>query len=199
MANFIKQRSFHSRMFKEHLLLHKEIQWLSWGKVLNSVSDLKQQKARLCWILGRRRTAAETSQRGTYSSVPVKYEEMVLTSRDEILGLKRKMRFWKTSCYKKKSWLLSSAAWVWLKRVSASLKSDWKPTGEAAEQNWTDFPSFSTQMYHWWTFFLNLLIVRIWLEKKGRRAAVLYFQDEFYWSAPDKFWISVKKRISHYS
>lgn len=29
MTNFIKRRSLHSRMFKEHFLLHKEIQWLS--------------------------------------------------------------------------------------------------------------------------------------------------------------------------
>lgn len=27
----------------------------------------------------------------------------------------------------------------------------WKPPGEAAEQNWTDCPSLSTQVYHWWT------------------------------------------------
>lgn len=89
------------------------------------------------------------------------------------------MRFWKTSRYKKKSWIVSSAAWAWVKKDTRSLKSYWKAPGEAAEQNWADFPSLSTQVYPWWALFLNLLIVRMWLEKKGRRAAVLYIQDEF--------------------
>lgn len=156
MVSFIKQRSFHSRMFKEPLLPHKEIQWLSRGKVLNRVSELKgvlwkQQKARFCWLLWEEEWL-QTSQRGTDSSVSVRYEEMFLTSRDKILGFKRKMHFRKTSCYKKKSWIVSSAAWAWIKKGISSLKSYWKPAGEAAEQNWTGFPSFSTQMYHWWTF-----------------------------------------------
>jgi hypothetical protein len=51
MVNFIKQRPFHSRMFKklcenlgkQHInpLLHTEIQWLSRGRVLNRVFELK--------------------------------------------------------------------------------------------------------------------------------------------------------------
>lgn len=203
MASFIKKRSFHSRMFKEPLLLHKAIQWLSRGKVLNRVSELKgvlwkQQKARFCWILWRWRMAAETSQCGTDSSVSVRYEEMFLTSRDKILGFKRKMHFWKT-CYKKKSWIVPSAAWAGVKKgISKSqvlLETNWRSC--RTKLNRFSFP-FNTNV-SLVNFFLTLLIVRILLEKKGRRPAVLYYQDEFYWSTPHKFWISVKKRISCYS
>lgn len=41
MVNFIEQRSFHSGILKEYLPLHKEIQWLSRGKVLSRVFELK--------------------------------------------------------------------------------------------------------------------------------------------------------------
>jgi hypothetical protein len=51
MVNFIKQRPIHARMFKklcenldkQHInhLLHTEIRWLSTGRVLNRVSELK--------------------------------------------------------------------------------------------------------------------------------------------------------------
>lgn len=89
MVNFIKQRSFHSRMFKGRLLLHKVIQWLSRGKVLNRVFELKgvllrQNKTRFCWMLWRWRMAAETSQCSTYSSVPVRYEENVFDVKEQV-------------------------------------------------------------------------------------------------------------------
>jgi hypothetical protein len=51
MVNFIKQRPIHSRMFKKlcenldtqhvHLLLHTEIRWLSRGRVISRVFELK--------------------------------------------------------------------------------------------------------------------------------------------------------------
>jgi hypothetical protein len=53
MVNFIKQRPVHYRMFKKlcekqdkqhiNLLLHTEIWWLSRGRVLNRVSELKSE------------------------------------------------------------------------------------------------------------------------------------------------------------
>lgn len=80
IINFIKQRSFHSRMSKEYLLLHKEIQWLSRGKVPSRALSWKgsfKSRLHLCWILWGWRMAAETSPCGTYSSVPVRYGENV--------------------------------------------------------------------------------------------------------------------------
>jgi hypothetical protein len=57
MVNFHKQRPVHSRMFKKlcenldkdhiNLLLHTEIWWLSRGGVLNRVSELKGEFARV--------------------------------------------------------------------------------------------------------------------------------------------------------
>lgn len=48
---------------------------------------------------------------------------MVLTSRDKIFGFKRKMPFWKTLCYKKETWNVSTAAGAPVKKIPASLKS----------------------------------------------------------------------------
>lgn len=81
-----------------------------------------------------------------------------------------------------------------------------EPPGEAAEQNGTDFPSISTQLYNWardpfcWIFWLWKYDLRKKKKRRRRgRAVVLHIQDEFYWSSPDKLWISVKKRICCYS
>lgn len=62
---------------------------------------------------------------------------------------------------------------------------------------WFSFP-FKNKCYQWaGTIFLNLLIVRIWLEKKGSSCSLIHSR----WVlliCPDKFWISEKKRISCY-
>lgn len=54
-------------------------------------------------------------------------KKMSLTSRDKILGFKRKMNFWKTSCYKKNLEMLPLLLGLDWRRISTSLKSYWKP------------------------------------------------------------------------
>lgn len=53
-------------------------------------------------------------------------KKMSLTSRDKILGFKRKMSFWKTSCYKKNLEMLPLLLGLDWRRISTSLKSYWK-------------------------------------------------------------------------
>lgn len=86
------------------------------------------------------------------------------------------MSFWKTSCYKRKPWNVSTAAWGLTVKKGAikpqvSLESTWR----SCTQNWTDSPSISIQVHNWagdpfrWIFFL-------WkydLKKKGGESCSL--------------------------
>ena len=55
------------------------------------------------------------------------------------------MPFWKTLCYKKETWNVSTAAGAPVKKIPASLKSHEKPPGEAAEHTELRFVPFQNK------------------------------------------------------
>lgn len=82
---------------------------------------------------------------------------------------------------KKRFCNVSTAARAWIKKTSASLKPCWKPSGEAAEQNWTDSFPFETRVINGqerllWIFRLT---VRSWLAKNGRCCSLTHSKMSF--------------------
>ena len=121
MVNFIKQRPLKSRMFarlcenmqKDHvtLLLHTEARWLSRGKVLTRVFELRQElllffkdnnKASFCeclestnWQMKLAYLADIYQHLNNLNTSMQGAKENILTSTDKLLAFKNKLTVWK--------------------------------------------------------------------------------------------------------
>lgn len=124
---------------------------------------------------------------------------MVLTSRDKVFGFKRKMHFWKTLCYKKENEmfpLLLELQWRRYQQVSSLIRNH---LGKLLNTlNLFSFPQnkfINEQVLFSWIIWLQ----ETDLEKKKRRSCSPIHSRWVLLICPEKFWISVKNRISCYS
>ena len=176
MVNFIKQRPVHSRMFKrlcenldkEHinLLLHTEIRWLSRGRVLNRVFELKdalqeyfqennKQDFAMCfedekWLQGLAYLADIFHHMNQLNKSLQGPRENVLTSSDKILAFKRKLNLWKNHVAKGNlemfQLLLELKSEEGCQQISGLIETHLEDLWIRIEHY---FPSLSTQVYDW--------------------------------------------------
>ncbi|XP_072909831.1 zinc finger BED domain-containing protein 5-like isoform X6 [Hemitrygon akajei] len=226
MVTFIKQRPVHSRMFKklcEHLdkehtnlLLHTEIQWLSRGRVLNRLFELKGELQEYFQENGRPYFAEcfkdeEWLQKLAYLADIFHHMnelnkslqgpgENVLTSSDKILGFKKKLNLWKNHVAKGNlemfPLLLGLESVEGYQKVSSLIEHHLE---ELQKKIGHYFSSLSTEVYDWMRDpfcesaaqpeNLTLREEEELCELQSNRALKMRFTN----LPLDKFWISVKE------
>ncbi|XP_068115889.1 zinc finger BED domain-containing protein 5-like [Hyperolius riggenbachi] len=226
MVNFIKQRPLHSRMFKklcedmdkEHvnLLLHTEIRWLSRGRVLNRVFELKSELQEYFQQISNAHFSGcfedgEWLQKLAYLADIFQHlnhlnkslqgpRENILTSSDKILGFQRKLSLWKNhvangnlKMFPLLSGLESEEGYH---QVSNLIEKHLEDLQNKMEHY---FPSLSTQQYDWvrdpfseecaHPVNFSLREEEEFCELRCDRTLKLRFTE----LPLDKFWISIKE------
>ena len=176
MVNFIKQRPLQSRMFaklcenmqKEHktLLLHTEVRWLSRGKVLSRVFELRDQlliffkdtnKDEFCsyledetWVLKLAYLVDIYQHLNTLNTSMQGPKENVLTSTDKLLAFKNKLNVWKKHLSRGNMemfpLLLQLQSGADYEEVIPLITSHLESLSEKIDKY---FPSFSLEIYDW--------------------------------------------------
>lgn len=176
MVNFIKQRPLKSRMFarlcenmqKDHvtLLLHTEARWLSRGKVLTRVFELRQElllffkdnnKASFCeclestnWQMKLAYLADIYQHLNTLNSSMQGPKENILTSTDKLLAFKNKLTVWKKHLSRGNvemfPLLLQVQTQTDYQKVIPLITSHLRSLAEKLDKY---FPSLSSDMYDW--------------------------------------------------
>ena len=176
MVNFIKQRPVHSRMFRrlcenldtEHinLLQHTEIRWLSRGRVLDRMFELKdelhkylqetnQQDFAKCfedehWLQKLSYLADIFYHMNQLNKSLQGPRENILTSSDKILAFKKRLDLWKSHVaqgnFDMFPRFLKSKSGDGCKKTSCLIESHLEELYIRIENY---FPSLSTQAYDW--------------------------------------------------
>ena len=227
MVNFIKQRPLKSRMFarlcenmqKDHvtLLLHTEARWLSRGKVLSRVFELRQElllffkennKASFCeclestnWQMKLAYLADIYQHLNNLNTSMQGAKENILTSTDKLLAFKNKLSVWKKHLSRG-----NVEMFPLLLQVQTQTKYEYviplitSHLGSLSEKLHKYFPSLSSDMYDWvrnpFTEFspstenlLSLQEEEELSELQCDRTLKMKFNEVLL----DKFWISAKR------
>ena len=227
MVNFIKQRPLMSGMFarlcenmqKDHvtLLPHTEARWLSRGKVLSRVFELRQElllffkennKASFCeclestnWQMKLAYLADIYQHLNNLNTSMQGAKENILTSTDKLLAFKNKLSVWKKHLSKG-----NVEMFPLLLQVQTQTKYEYviplitSHLGSLSEKLHKYFPSLSSDMYDWvrnpFTEFspstenlLSLQEEEALSELQCDRTLKMKFNEVLL----DKFWISAKR------
>ena len=226
MVNFIKQRPLKSRMFarlcenmqKDHvtLLLHTEARWLSRGKVLSRVFELRQEqllffkennKASFCeclestnWQMKLAYLADIYQHLNNLNTSMQGAKDNILTSTDKLLAFKNKLSVWKKHLSRG-----NVEMFPLLLQVQTQTKYEYviplitSHLGSLSEKLHKYFPSLSSDMYDWvrnpFTEFSpsteNLLSLQE--EELSELQCDRTLKTKFNEVLLDKFWISAKR------
>ena len=227
MVNFIKQRPLKSRMFarlcenmqKDHVtfLLHTEARWLSRGKVLLRVFELRQElllffkennKASFCeclestnWQMKLAYLADIYQHLNNLNTSMQGAKDNILTSTDKLLAFKNKLSVWKKHLSRG-----NVEMFPLLLQVQTQTKYEYviplitSHLGSLSEKLHKYFPSLSSDMYDWvrnsFTEFspstenlLSLQEEEELSELQCDRTLKMKFNEVLL----DKFWISAKR------
>ena len=172
MVNFIKSRSLKTRLFKklcetmeskhECLILYTEIRWLSRGKVLDRVYELRKElyiffesedKPEFCELIGNDLWCAQLAylselfkQLNAVNTSLQGRNENILTATDKILALKKKIGIWKISTSKESLEMFPSIQKNHAKRLQLLLID--RLTILEKNINYY-FPSLEIEQYDW--------------------------------------------------
>ena len=124
---------------------------------------------------------------------------MVLTSRDKVFGFKRKMHFWKTLCYKKENLKCFHCCWSSSEEDTSKSQVSSETTWGNCGTHWTYFLSLKTSLSMSRLSFPESSDCKKLTWKKKKRSCSPIHSRWVLLICPEKFWISVKKRISCYS